>query len=195
MRCVWASSGRAFDALRGRRPDDSATLWRTRSGTAHASLSVAVHSLGGRFWEVTLLLDAMQAMRLATEATFGPLATVFRLRGEEHSTTDGRPLQPPPLPRKPAQPHPGLCLFRTRPVHPARSRTHQATDHPTATLDPPATRRLTSEPDGPDPPLASKLRCLKAFDDGQTQRPSLRPPGHRGANHDVAPFRRKSGPP
>ena len=35
------------------------------------------HSLGGSFFEPTLLVDANQEMKVASEETFGPLAPVF----------------------------------------------------------------------------------------------------------------------
>jgi succinate-semialdehyde dehydrogenase/glutarate-semialdehyde dehydrogenase len=52
---------------------------------ARLALGGRPHRLGGRFWEPTLLLDATPAMRLATEETFGPVAPVFRFRGEEQA--------------------------------------------------------------------------------------------------------------
>src|SRR5690606_39395562 len=48
------------------------------------------HTLGGTFYEPTLLLDAAPTMRLAREETFGPVAPLFRFsteaeRSEEHT--------------------------------------------------------------------------------------------------------------
>ena len=40
------------------------------------------HSLGGRFFEPTILLDANKNMLLAREETFGPVAPLFRFRTE-----------------------------------------------------------------------------------------------------------------
>jgi succinate-semialdehyde dehydrogenase/glutarate-semialdehyde dehydrogenase len=40
------------------------------------------HSLGGRFFEPTILLDANKNMLLAHEETFGPVAPLFRFRTE-----------------------------------------------------------------------------------------------------------------
>ena len=43
----------------------------------------------------------------------------------------------------------------------------QVQHHPSATLAPPPTCRLTFNPDEPDPPFATNRHSLKAFDDGQ----------------------------
>jgi succinate-semialdehyde dehydrogenase/glutarate-semialdehyde dehydrogenase len=40
------------------------------------------HSLGGRFFEPTILLDASTNMLLAREETFGPVAPLFRFKTE-----------------------------------------------------------------------------------------------------------------
>ena len=41
------------------------------------------HSLGGSFFEPTLLVDANQEMKVASEETFGPLAPVFRFMEDQ----------------------------------------------------------------------------------------------------------------
>jgi succinate-semialdehyde dehydrogenase/glutarate-semialdehyde dehydrogenase len=41
------------------------------------------HALGGSFFEPTVIRDASQAMQVARDETFGPLAPVFRFAGEE----------------------------------------------------------------------------------------------------------------
>lgn len=41
------------------------------------------HSLGGTFFEPTVLVDTTPAMKLAREETFGPVAPLFRFRTEE----------------------------------------------------------------------------------------------------------------
>ncbi len=43
------------------------------------------HSLGGNFFEPTVLADATPDMRVAREETFGPLAPVFRFTSEEEA--------------------------------------------------------------------------------------------------------------
>jgi len=40
------------------------------------------HSLGGRFFEPTILIDVTPQMQLAREETFGPVAPLFRFRSE-----------------------------------------------------------------------------------------------------------------
>ena len=40
------------------------------------------HSLGGRFFEPTILLDVTPAMAVAREETFGPVAPLFRFKTE-----------------------------------------------------------------------------------------------------------------
>jgi succinate-semialdehyde dehydrogenase/glutarate-semialdehyde dehydrogenase len=41
------------------------------------------HSLGGTFFEPTVIGDANASMKVAREETFGPLASIFRFSGEE----------------------------------------------------------------------------------------------------------------
>ncbi|MBY5325557.1 NAD-dependent succinate-semialdehyde dehydrogenase [Rhizobium leguminosarum] len=43
------------------------------------------HSLGGRFFEPTVLTGATQAMKIAREETFGPVAPLFRFETEEEA--------------------------------------------------------------------------------------------------------------
>lgn len=43
------------------------------------------HTLGGTFYEPTVLIDAEPNMRIAKEETFGPVAPVFRFRSEEEA--------------------------------------------------------------------------------------------------------------
>ena len=80
-----------------------------------------------------------------------------------------RPLQSPPLPREPRQPHPGRRLLRTRPDHPAATRKDQTKDHRTATLAPSQGRSLKSTTE-----MSQSLRsisaanCLKFSDDGHS---------------------------
>jgi len=45
------------------------------------------HSLGGTFFQPTVIAGATQAMRVAREETFGPLAPVFRFEKEEEAIT------------------------------------------------------------------------------------------------------------
>ncbi|MBY4947958.1 NAD-dependent succinate-semialdehyde dehydrogenase [Cupriavidus respiraculi] len=41
------------------------------------------HALGGQYFEPTVLVDARQSMKVATEETFGPLAPLFRFDTEQ----------------------------------------------------------------------------------------------------------------
>ena len=43
----------------------------------------APHDLGGNFWQPTVIADASEAMKLAQEETFGPVAACFRFSDEE----------------------------------------------------------------------------------------------------------------
>jgi len=43
------------------------------------------HALGGTFYEPTVLADATQAMKIAREETFGPVAPVIRFKTEEEA--------------------------------------------------------------------------------------------------------------
>ncbi|HET6757058.1 MAG TPA: aldehyde dehydrogenase family protein, partial [Burkholderiales bacterium] len=43
------------------------------------------HSLGGTFFEPTVLKDATSDMKLAREETFGPVAPLFRFESEEEA--------------------------------------------------------------------------------------------------------------
>ncbi|MGH8729241.1 MAG: NADP-dependent succinate-semialdehyde dehydrogenase [Burkholderiales bacterium] len=43
------------------------------------------HSLGGTFFEPTVLVDVTPAMKLAREETFGPVAPLFRFQSEEEA--------------------------------------------------------------------------------------------------------------
>lgn len=43
------------------------------------------HALGGTFFEPTVVVDATAQMAVAKEETFGPLAPLFRFRGEEEA--------------------------------------------------------------------------------------------------------------
>jgi succinate-semialdehyde dehydrogenase/glutarate-semialdehyde dehydrogenase len=54
----------------------------TRKG-AKVVLGGRRHALGGRFFEPTVLTDVTQAMLIAREETFGPVAPLFRFRTEE----------------------------------------------------------------------------------------------------------------
>lgn len=40
------------------------------------------HSLGGQFWQPTVLTDVIPSMRIASEETFGPVAPLFRFHTE-----------------------------------------------------------------------------------------------------------------
>jgi succinate-semialdehyde dehydrogenase/glutarate-semialdehyde dehydrogenase len=50
-----------------------------------ASLIVGGHSLGGNFFEPTLLRDVTAEMAVAREETFGPVAPLFRFKTEEEA--------------------------------------------------------------------------------------------------------------
>ena len=41
------------------------------------------HALGGNFWQPTVIADAHEAMKLAKEETFGPVAACFRFSDEQ----------------------------------------------------------------------------------------------------------------
>ncbi|MFI7996069.1 aldehyde dehydrogenase family protein, partial [Acinetobacter baumannii] len=43
------------------------------------------HALGGTFYEPTVLTGATQAMKVAREETFGPVAPLFRFETEEEA--------------------------------------------------------------------------------------------------------------
>ncbi|WP_368900103.1 NAD-dependent succinate-semialdehyde dehydrogenase [Mixta calida] len=43
----------------------------------------ARHTLGGNFWQPTVIADASEEMKLAREETFGPVAACFRFASEE----------------------------------------------------------------------------------------------------------------
>ena len=43
----------------------------------------APHALGGNFWQPTVIADASEAMKLAQEETFGPVAACFRFSDED----------------------------------------------------------------------------------------------------------------
>jgi succinate-semialdehyde dehydrogenase / glutarate-semialdehyde dehydrogenase len=50
-----------------------------------AKLSVGGRSLGGNFFEPTLLLDVIPNIAVAREETFGPVAPLFRFKTEEEA--------------------------------------------------------------------------------------------------------------
>ncbi len=50
---------------------------------AHVLLGGKTHSLGGLFFEPTVLTDVNDSMKLAKEETFGPVAPLFRFQSEE----------------------------------------------------------------------------------------------------------------
>ena len=78
-----------------------------------------------------------------------------------------RLLQLAALPRKPQQPHPGRCLFRSWSNHPDTEGKHQAQNHRATT---PAASSVCSHnfnSDGPDPLLNLLLTCPKGSDDLQ----------------------------
>jgi succinate-semialdehyde dehydrogenase/glutarate-semialdehyde dehydrogenase len=52
---------------------------------AHALIGGARHSLGGTFYEPTVLTGATPAMRVAREEIFGPVAPIFRFESEEEA--------------------------------------------------------------------------------------------------------------
>ena len=76
-------------------------------------------------------------------------------------------LQPPPLPRKPRQPHPRRRLLRPAPDHHRQKEKDQRPDDPNATLGPSVPSRLASQ-DEPEPPLDSRLTCPIHSDDGHS---------------------------
>jgi succinate-semialdehyde dehydrogenase/glutarate-semialdehyde dehydrogenase len=43
------------------------------------------HALGGTFYEPTVIADATQAMKIAHEETFGPVAPIFRFHDEKEA--------------------------------------------------------------------------------------------------------------
>ncbi|MFD1804486.1 NAD-dependent succinate-semialdehyde dehydrogenase [Mixta tenebrionis] len=45
----------------------------------------ARHTLGGNFWQPTVIADASEKMKLAHEETFGPVAACFRFSSEEEA--------------------------------------------------------------------------------------------------------------
>jgi succinate-semialdehyde dehydrogenase/glutarate-semialdehyde dehydrogenase len=47
----------------------------------------ARHTLGGTFFQPTVLADVTREMRLAREETFGPVAPLFRFRTEEEAVS------------------------------------------------------------------------------------------------------------
>ena len=77
-----------------------------------------------------------------------------------------RTLQPPPLPRKPRQPHPRRRLLRPAPDHHRQKEKDQRPDYPNATLGPSVPSRLSISQDEPEPPLDSRLTC-PIHSDGQ----------------------------
>jgi succinate-semialdehyde dehydrogenase/glutarate-semialdehyde dehydrogenase len=50
---------------------------------AHVVIGGGRHSLGGRFFEPTVLVDVTPAMLIAREETFGPVAPLFRFQTED----------------------------------------------------------------------------------------------------------------
>jgi len=50
-----------------------------------AELSVGGRSLGGNFFEPTLLRDVIPNIAVAREETFGPVAPLFRFKTEEEA--------------------------------------------------------------------------------------------------------------
>jgi succinate-semialdehyde dehydrogenase/glutarate-semialdehyde dehydrogenase len=52
---------------------------------AKVTLGGKRHSLGGRFFEPTILADVTPAMKVTKEETFGPVAPLFRFKSEEEA--------------------------------------------------------------------------------------------------------------
>ena len=76
-----------------------------------------------------------------------------------------RPLQSPPLPREPRQPHPGRRLLRSWSNHPHTEGNHQAENHRATTPAASCTRSHNFNSDGPYPLLNRLLTCPKGSDD------------------------------